>query len=108
MDNDKGIVGMSPLKTPRRQIKYRERWYVDVDPTKSGEFRLKQTRSNITVALFAIADEAYWVCAKLNHGRDLCEAVRNAMNVDDWLQREPQALVVDLQNALIAYTRDND
>lgn len=91
-----------------RQIKYRERWYIDLVPTAEGEYKLKQTRSDITVALFPIRAEAEWVCSKLNHGRDLCEAVRNALNVDDWIHREPNSLLQDLQAALIAYTKDND
>lgn len=95
-----------PPRKPR-QIKYRERWYIDQVPTQNGDYRLKQTRSDVTVGLFAIRTEAEWVCNKLNYGRDLCEAVRNALNVDDWIQREPHALLVDLQTALINYTRDN-
>ena len=91
-----------------RQIKYRERWHVDLTPTDAGEWRLKQSRSNITVAVFPMRDEADWVCNKLNHGRELCEAVRNALNVDDWLQREPDSVLRDLQLAIIAYTKDND
>jgi hypothetical protein len=91
-----------------RQIKYRERWYVDLVPTEQGDWKLKQTRSDITVALFPLRREAEWVCNKLNHGRDLCEATRNALNVDDWINREPEALVQDLHNALMAYMKDND
>lgn len=91
-----------------RQIKYRERWYVALNPTAAGEWALKQTRSDTTVGLFAQRDEAEWVCNKLNHGRDLCEAVRNAMNVDDWIGREPNSILHDLQRALIEYTKDND
>lgn len=94
--------------SPPRQIKHRERWYIALNPTVSGEWAMKQTRSDVTVALFARRDEAEWVCNKLNYGRDLCEAIRNAMNVDDWLAREPSSIVQDLQAALIAYTRDND
>lgn len=96
------------MSTLRRQIKYRERWYVDLQPTAQGEFKLKQTRSDITVGIFAIRAEAEWICNKLNYGRDLCEAIRNAMNVDDWLAREPNSILLDLQAALIAYTKDND
>jgi len=95
-------------KPPSRQIKYRERWYVDLSPTVEGDWKLKQTRSDVVVGLFPLRAEAEWVCNKLNHGRDLCEAVRNALNVDDWLMREPKALLQDLQLALIQYTKDND
>lgn len=91
-----------------RQLKFRERWYIDPVPTEAGDYKLKQTRSDVTVALFSIRMEAEWVCAKLNHGRDLCEAVRNAMNVDDWVGREPQSIMMDLTEAMIRYTRDND
>lgn len=100
--------GSPPPRPQRRQIKYRERWYVDLNPTIEGDWRLKQTRSDVTVALLHIREEAEWICNKLNHGRDLCEAIRNALNVDDWLVREPSALMHDLHAALIAYTRDND
>lgn len=100
------------LRTPvlgrQRQIKYRERWYVDLTPTDTGEFMLKQTRSDIIVAVFPLRSEAEWVCNKLNHGRDLCEAVRNALNVDDWLDHQPESILQDLQLSIIAYTRDND
>lgn len=96
------------MSAGRRQIKYRERWYIDMVPTEQGEFKLKQTRSDITIALFPLRSEAEWVCDKLNFGRDLCEATRNALNVDDWLQREPASLLHDLQAALIAYTKGND
>jgi hypothetical protein len=89
-------------------IKFRERWYIDPTTTANGDFKLKQTRSDLTIALFSLRDEAEWVCNKLNHGRDLCEAVRNILNVDDWVQKEPNSLVHDLATALIAYTRDND
>lgn len=96
------------IGTLKRQIKYSERWYVDPWPTAAGEFKLKQTRSDTTVALFPLVEEARWVCNKLNFGRALCEAVRNAINVDDWLGREPQALVEDLRRALTDYMKDND
>lgn len=96
------------LGSSRRQVKYRERWYVDLTPGATGEFLLKQTRSDIIVAVFPLRAEAEWVCNKLNHGRDLCEAVRNALNVDDWLERHPNAIIQDLQLAIIAYTKDND
>jgi hypothetical protein len=97
------------MTAPRpRQIKYRERWYVDIVPTAQGDYRLKQTRSDVTIALFSLQSEAQWVCNKLNHGRDLCEAVRNALNVDDWIGREPKSLLDDLALALMNYTKDND
>lgn len=102
------MITVTPAPRKPRQIKYRERWYIDPFPTAEGEWKLKQTRSDITVGLFPLRDEAEWICGKLNHGRDLCEAVRNALNVDDWVHREPNALLLDLQNALIAYTKDND
>lgn len=96
------------LGSKQRQIKYRERWYVDLGTTEAGEFMLKQARSEIIVAVFPLRSEAEWVCNKLNFGRDLCEAVRNALNVDDWLERNPNAILSDLQTAIIAYTKDND
>lgn len=91
-----------------RQIKYRERWYIDSVPTAEGEWRLKQARSDITIGLFPLRAEADWVCGKLNLGRALCEAARNAINVDDWLAREPHAIAEDLRIALAEYMKDND
>lgn len=96
-----------PPERPR-QIKHNERWYIDPVPTAEGDFKLKQTRSDITVGLFSLKREADWVCNKLNHGKDLCEAARNILNVDDWVQREPKALVDDLILAVMNYTKDNN
>lgn len=91
-----------------RLIKYRERWYVDPVPTQDGDYKLKQVRSELTIALFSLREEAQWVSNKLNHGRALCEAVRNAINVDDWLNREPAGIGEDLRIALTEYMKDND
>lgn len=96
------------LGTLSRQIKYREKWYIDLAPTDTGEFTLKQTRSDIIVAIFPLRSEAEWVCNKLNNGRALCEAVRNALNVDDWMERHSNEILQDLQLAIIEYTKDND
>lgn len=97
-----------PLPRRTRQIKYKERWYIDSYPTSAGEFKLKQARSDVTIAVFSLMEEAQWVCNKLNHGRALCESIRTALNVDDWLQREPKSVTEDLMIALREYTRDND
>lgn len=91
-----------------RQIKYKERWYIDPLPSAAGVYKLKQVRSDTIIAVFSNEEEARWVCNKLNYGRALCEAIKNALNVDDWLEREPTSIAEELRVAFTEYTRDND
>jgi hypothetical protein len=91
-----------------RQIKFEDRWYVSTHPYVGLGYALLQTRSSVAIGYFPLHSEATWVAHKLNAGRDMCRALRNLLNLDDWVQREPLSLVDDAHRAILEYMRGND
>jgi hypothetical protein len=94
------------------QIKYNTRWYIDPIMQRKDNvalgYGLYQSNSKIAIAFFPDLNEGTWVAHKLNSGRELCIAISNLINIDDWLKGNNNVLVEDTLRALVEYKRYND